>query len=83
MKILIIGGTRFVGLKTAKIFSNLGHEVTTLSRSNLQQNNVKHLVSDRKNLIQMQEAIIKENPDFILDMVCFDRSDSLVMIDLF
>jgi nucleoside-diphosphate-sugar epimerase len=83
MKVLIIGGTRFVGLKTAKIFSNLGHQVTTLSRSNLQLDKVKHLICDRKNDIQLKEAIIKESPDFILDMVCFDRGDSLGMIDLF
>ena len=83
MKILIIGGTRFVGLKTAKILSNLGHQVTTLSRSNSQFDKVKHLVCDRKNGIHLKEVIIKEEPDFILDMVCFDRGDSLGMIDLY
>jgi nucleoside-diphosphate-sugar epimerase len=77
MKILILGGTRYIGYKTASILSGLGNEVVTLSRSHIQKNKWKHLVCDRKIYSDLEFIFKTEKPDLVLDMICFDKNDAI------
>ena len=64
MKILILGGTRYMGYETASILSGLGNEVVTLSRSHIQKNKWKHLVCDRKIESDLELVFKTENDLF-------------------
>ena len=83
MKILILGGTRFIGKTTANLLSSEGHNVVTTSRSPLAQGQIRHVICDRKDQNALEYLLQREKPDAILDMVCFDHGDGLGVTKLF
>ena len=83
MKILILGGTRFFGKATANILSSDGHDVVTTSRSASAQDQIRHVICDRKDQHALEHLLQRETPDAILDMVCFDNGDGLGVTKLF
>ena len=60
MKVLVIGGTRFVGLRLVRALAREGHDVTLLNRGRTQAQlpaGLKRLTADRRNAQQVKEAL--------------------------
>lgn len=83
MKILILGGTRYMGYEVASLLSALGNEVITLSRSHILKSKWKHLVCDRKIYSDLENIFKLEKPDLVLDMICFDKQDAIDITKLY
>lgn len=83
MKILILGGTKYLGLETANLLVDSGHKVTVVSRKKVNNHHISYEECDRKNLTKLKKVIVKIKPDFILDMICFDKKDAIDINTLF
>lgn len=82
-KILILGGTRYLGKSIVnKIENNSSFDISTLSRSKT-KTNIKHFVCNRKNTSELKKILINFNPNIILDMINFDGSDSNQISELY
>lgn len=71
MNILLIGGTRFVGLHTANEFITQGHTVTLFHRhpytGTLLSPQARHIYGDRDHAAELANAIREAAPDVIVD----------------
>ncbi len=83
MKILILGGTRYMGRAAARRLSTAGHEVISVSRTPIEGGTIRHRVCDRKDGAALDALVREEEPSAILDMVCFDAGDGAGMARLF
>ena len=82
IRILIIGGTRYLGKAIANQITKKKFEIATLSRSE-EKTEVKHFVCDRKNSCELKKVFINFSPNIILDMVNFDKGDSQSISELY
>ena len=82
IRILILGGTRYLGKAIANQITKEKFEIATLSRSE-EQTGGKHFVCDRKNSCELKKVSINFSPNIILDMVNFDKGDSQSISELY
>lgn len=86
MRILVMGGTRFIGPSVVRRLCSLGHDVTVFHRgwteADLSQG-VTHLHGDRKHLPDFREQLRRLLPDVVLDMVPFTEQDALAVMATF
>lgn len=82
MKVLILGGTRYMGRSAAMKLAAAGHEVVSVSRTPA-EGGLRHRVCDRKDGAALEALLREEAPEAILDMVCFDAGDAAGMARLF
>jgi nucleoside-diphosphate-sugar epimerase len=71
MKILVIGGTRFIGLHVVHRLIQLGHQVTVFHRGVTQAHlpsTVNHIYGDRQHLEEYRQEFQNLKPDVVLDM---------------
>jgi nucleoside-diphosphate-sugar epimerase len=86
MKILIIGGTSFIGLSLTKQLAKTGHDVTVFNRGSKLQNipeGVKHIKGDRNELEKHKTEFEALKPDVVIDMVCIFESQAKALVDAF
>src|SRR2546428_7911140 len=84
MSVLVIGGSRFVGLHTVSILLKDGYQVTTLNRGTTEQPpGVRHLKWDRKDLSRLKSILEKEDSDAVLDIAAQEPEDTEAMISIF
>ena len=86
MKVLIIGGTRFIGARVVRRLIEDGHEVTVFHRgqtSSPTSASVKHILGDRSNLSAFSSGFASIAPDVVLDMICFTEREAETLIDTF
>ena len=69
MRILIMGGTRFIGVYLTKLLVEAGHEVVLFNRGNrpLPVNGVGQIIGDRTDPTQLKEKLGTEKFDVIFD----------------
>lgn len=82
MRILILGGTRYLGKAIASQITKEKFEIATLSRSE-EKKEGKHFVCDRKNSCELKKVFINFSPNIILDMINFDGEDSNGISELY
>lgn len=82
IKILVLGGTRYLGKAIVKKIKKNEFEIATLSRSP-EKTDIKHFVCDRKNVYELKKVFSLFGPNIILDMINFDREDSKSISDLY
>ena len=75
MRVLLLGGTRFLGRRVAESMRSAGHIVTTLSRRP-QQNIASgtHICADRNDGLK---CLFGKYFDLVLDFICYDDNDVL------
>lgn len=82
-KILIIGGTRFLGPALIKNLYKEDCDVTVFNRGNDYNNilpkDVKHLIGDRRN-VQTMRVLSQEKYDLIYDLCCFNKTDAMNLL---
>jgi len=84
MKVLVIGGTRFIGRHVVRELIDAGHSVTLFHRGNNPQNiqdlDVESLYGDR--MIPGSISAVLENRyfDAVIDMVAYDAPETLLAL---
>ena len=81
-RILILGGTRYLGKAIASRIAKENFETATMSRSDTPTTQ-KHFVCDRKDTSELKRVLVHFNPHIILDMVNYDQGDSAKICDLY
>lgn len=79
MKVLIIGGTRFIGPYVVRRLVDLGHNVMIFSRNrNCQSlpNGVWHFWEERKALHSFRHEFINWKPDTVVDMCAYTEEQA-------
>lgn len=86
MKILIIGGTRFIGPCVVRRLYAEKHEITLFHRGKSKVNlpeNITHIQGNRHNLKDFKIAFYNIKPDIVVDMIPITENDALQVIDVF
>ncbi len=85
MRILVIGGTRFIGLATVHRLSEQGHEVAVFHHGQMQTNlpmKVQQIIGERERLKAFKKTFVDFAPDLVLDMIAAVEQDGHDLIDL-
>jgi nucleoside-diphosphate-sugar epimerase len=86
MRILIIGGTRFIGPFVASCLSDMGHEIALFHRGRTSADlpsEVKHILGDRQHLADYVSAFRRFAPQVVLDMIPFGEQDAQAVTSVF
>ncbi len=85
MRILIMGGTRFIGVYLTKILVEQGHEVVLFNRGNKPApvEGVKQIQGDRTDASQLKEKLSSEEFDAIFDNNGRELSDTQPLAEIF
>lgn len=85
-KILILGGTRYVGKRLIALLLAQGHEVTIATRGQTENpfgDNVRHIIVDRIDEVAMAEALGQEGWDIVYDQICYSSADAAEACEIF
>lgn len=86
MKILIIGGTNFIGPFVVRQLVTMGHDVTVFHRGKTKADlpeNVNHIYGDRSQLQDYKNQFETLSPDVVVDMICYTESEARTLINVF
>jgi UDP-glucose 4-epimerase len=85
MRILIVGGTRFIGVYLTQLLIQQGHEVVLFNRGNrpLPVEGVGQITGDRTDATQLKEKLSKENFDAIFDNNGRELTDTQPLAEIF
>lgn len=85
MRILIMGGTRFIGVYLTKVLVEQGHEVVLFNRGNnpAPVEGVSQIQGDRKDASQLKEKLSGESFDAIFDNNGRELSDTQPLVEIF
>ncbi len=86
MRILIIGGTNFMGPLVVRSLSEQGHEVTVFHRGQTRTDlprGVKEILGDRRFLDEYAAELQRLTPEVVLDMIPFIEQDALDVMHIF
>src|SRR6185295_7181826 len=86
MKVLIIGGTRFIGLRVVHRLTEQGHDVTVFHRGQTNSRmpaTVNEITGDRGDLPDFAFAFAEIAPDVVLDMICYNEQEAESLMDTF
>lgn len=78
-KVLILGGTKFVGIELLKLLNDENIDYYVASRKKIQ---VKHFIFfDRKNSNDLNKLFFEYNFDVIIDFISYSSLDSKILVD--
>ncbi len=92
MRILIIGGTAFMGPATTRALTEMGHEVTVFHRGKTEgdlPSEVQHIhgpalaFDDRRVLVHFRDTFRQMNPDVVLDMILMTEAAARTTMEVF
>ncbi len=85
MRVLIMGGTRFIGVYLTKILVEQGHEVVLFNRGNKPApvDGIQQIKGDRKDAKQLKETLSSEKFDAIFDNNGRELSDTQPLVEIF
>ena len=87
MRILIIGGTNFMGPFVVQSLNAQGHNVTIFHRSrttgSLLPDRVQEILGDRRPLADVADILQKVKPEIVLDMIPSAERDAQEIISVF
>jgi len=85
MKVLVLGGTRFVGKRLVHLLANKGHHVTVGSRGRTNvsfPHNVQRLTLDRIDRHSLTVALGQSEWDIVYDQLCFSADDAAIALEV-
>ncbi|GBF79290.1 NAD-dependent epimerase/dehydratase family protein [Aphanothece sacrum] len=85
MRILIMGGTRFIGVYLTKELVKQGHEVVLFNRGNKPTpvEGIQQIKGDRTDISQLKEKLGAENFDAVFDNNGRELSDTQPLVEIF
>jgi nucleoside-diphosphate-sugar epimerase len=85
MRILIMGGTRFIGVYLTKELVKQGHEVVLFNRGNKPApiDGIKQIHGDRQDSNQLKEKLASESFDAVFDNNGRELSDTQPLVEIF
>jgi nucleoside-diphosphate-sugar epimerase len=86
MRILVIGGTRFMGPLAVHSLNEQGHEVTVFHRGQTHTNlpqGVKEILGDRSSLTNNAAELQLLAPEVVLDLIPSTEQDALAVMSIF
>ncbi|WP_346289168.1 NAD-dependent epimerase/dehydratase family protein [Sphaerothrix gracilis] len=85
MRILVMGGTRFIGVYLTQILVKQGHEVVLFNRGNQPApvEGVSQIHGDRKDAAQLKNKLAGESFDAIFDNNGRELSDTQPLVEIF
>jgi len=86
MRILIIGGIRFMGPFVVNMLHEQGHDVTIFHRGKTEVElppGVQQILGDRANLAAFKKEFEHLAPEIVLDMISFDEQNARTLMDVF
>lgn len=86
MKILIIGGTNFIGPFVVHQLVTMGHDVTLFHRGKTKAElpeNVHHIYGARSQLHDFKSEFETLSPDVVVDMICYTKSEARTLMNVF
>jgi nucleoside-diphosphate-sugar epimerase len=86
MRILIIGGTRFIGPYVVRRLADTGHSVTLFHRGETKANlpaSINHIYGDRRDLPSFINEFKTSAPDVVLDMIPYTEEDARTLMRVF
>lgn len=86
MRILVIGGTRFIGPFVVNQLWQQGHEVAVFHRGQTAAElpgGVHEILGDRSRLAEYQDDFKRFAPEVVIDMFPFLEQDALAVMDVF
>lgn len=86
MKVLILGGTRFIGVRVVRRLVERGHDVTVFHRGQTNSqlpSSVSHIFGDRSNLSGFASEFARISPDVVLDMICYNEQEAEILMNTF
>ena len=84
MRILVIGGTRFIGVYLTELLMKAGHEVVLFNRGNHPAPaGVGQIIGDRTNSTQLQEKLAPESFDVVFDNNGRELTDTQPLAEIF
>ncbi|MEH2070915.1 MAG: NAD-dependent epimerase/dehydratase family protein [Nostoc sp.] len=86
MRILIMGGTRFIGVYLTQLLVEQGHEVVLFNRGNRPTpslQGVGQIIGDRTDTTQLKAKLSQENFDAIFDNNGRELSDTQPLVEIF
>jgi nucleoside-diphosphate-sugar epimerase len=86
MRVLIIGGTRFIGLRLVYRLAAAGHEVVVFHRGQTSAalpSTVRTLLGDRRRLAEHAAELRRFGPDVVVDMIPYTEADARSVVAVF
>jgi nucleoside-diphosphate-sugar epimerase len=86
MKVLIIGGTGFIGPPVVRRLADLGHEVAVFHRGTTETDlpvGVEQLIGDRHDLEKHAGEFRRFGPVIVVDMIAFTETDAFGLVETF
>jgi len=86
MRVLILGGTRFVGKRLVYLLAEQGHHVTVGSRGRASASfpdNIQRVTLDRTRIDSMKKGLEGGEWDLVYDQLCFSADDAATALDVF
>lgn len=86
MKILVIGGTGFIGLPVIKKLIEGGHDITVFHRGRTNADllaDAHFILGDRQNLADFKNEFERISPDVVLDMIPYFEQDAVGVMQTF
>ncbi len=85
MRILVMGGTRFIGVYLTKVLVEQGHEVVLFNRGNNPPpvEGVSQIIGDRKDAAQLKTKLAGSSFDAVFDNNGRELSDTQPLVEIF
>ena len=86
MRVLVLGGTGFIGSWVTRSLAEAGSEVAVFHRGKTQQalpDGVREVLGDRKAFDDSRDALLGFRPDVVVDIALYTEGAAQAVVDLF
>lgn len=86
MKVLVLGGTGFIGPAVVRQFVQAGHFVTIFHRGQREvelPSSVEHLHGERRSLVSFRDQVRRSAPEVVVDMRPMTQDDARGLVETF
>jgi nucleoside-diphosphate-sugar epimerase len=86
MRVLIIGGTRFIGPRVVEQLVTGGHEVILFHRGQTEpdlRTRVNHIYGNRRDLLSFRAQLKSIRPEVVLDLICYNEPEARALMQTF